>query len=109
VDTTAKEILRLRMFTQLIDPVGTADVAGTVRHLLALQAQDFSQALWAVGLRSTGATRTSVLASLESGEVVRTLPMRGTLHFIAAEDLRWMLALTAERSLQSAASHFGSC
>jgi hypothetical protein len=74
--------------------------------MLSLQAQDFAQALWAVGLRSRGATRGDVLAALTKGEVVRTLPMRGTLHLVAAEDLRWMLALTAERSLQSAATRF---
>jgi hypothetical protein len=32
--------------------------------------------------------------------------MRGTLHFVAAEDLRWMLALTSARSLQSATTRF---
>jgi hypothetical protein len=30
--------------------------------------------------------------------------MRGTLHFVAAEDLRWMLSLTSTRSLQAAVS-----
>jgi hypothetical protein len=106
VDVTAREILRLRLATQRIDPVGAADVAGTVRHMLAMQAQDFAQALWAVGLRSRDATRRDVLDSLARGEVVRTLPMRGTLHFVAAEDLRWMLSLTAKRSLKSAATRF---
>lgn len=94
------------MASQRIDPVGTADVAGTVRHLVAMQAQDFAQALWAVGARSKGSTRTTVLESLARGEVVRSLPMRGTLHFVASEDLRWMLALTAKRTLQSAATRF---
>lgn len=32
--------------------------------------------------------------------------MRGTLHFLAAEDLRWMLGLTAERTLASARTRF---
>src|SRR6202012_5700107 len=104
--TTAKQLRRLRLFAQRVSPVGTTDVAETVRHMLAVQAQDFAQALWAVGLRTDGATRMDVLGALERGLVVRTMPMRGTLHFVAAEDLRWMLALTAERSLQSAATRF---
>lgn len=104
VDTAAREILRLRLATQRIDPLETADVASTVRHLVAVQAQDFANGLWAIGLRSKGSTRSSVLDALERAEIVRTLPMRGTLHFIAAEDLRWMLALTAERTLQSAST-----
>jgi hypothetical protein len=102
IEMSAGELLRLRQFTQRIHPVATGSVTETVRHLLAIQAQDFAQALWAVGLRTRGSTRSDVLGALESREVVRTLPMRGTLHFVAAEDLRWMLSLTAARSLQSA-------
>jgi hypothetical protein len=105
-EVSARELLRLREFTQRIDPAATGTVAETVRHLLAVQAQDFANALWAVGLRTKGAGRSDVLAALASGEVVRTLPMRGTLHFVAAEDLRWMLELTSARSLQSAKTRF---
>src|ERR1700712_1702288 len=83
IEVSARELLRLREFTQRIDPAGKGTVAETVRHLLAIQAQDFANALWAVGLRTVGSTRTAVLESLERGEVVRTLPMRGTLHFVA--------------------------
>jgi hypothetical protein len=101
IEVSAMELLRLREFTQRIDPAATGTVVETVRHLLALQAQDFANALWAVGLRTKGSTRSDVLAALKKGEVVRTLPMRGTLHFIAAEDLRWMLALTSTRMLQA--------
>jgi hypothetical protein len=103
---SARDVLRLRLATQRVEPIGTADAAGTVRHLLAIQAQDFGQALWAIGVRSRDIRRSDVLAALARGEIVRTLPMRGTLHFIAPEDLRWMLELTAERSLQSAAGRF---
>ncbi|HEX4401580.1 MAG TPA: winged helix DNA-binding domain-containing protein [Galbitalea sp.] len=102
IEVSAGELLRLRQFTQRIHPVASGSVTETVRHLLAIQAQDFAQALWAVGVRTEGSTRSDVLAALASGEVVRTLPMRGTLHFVAAQDLRWMLSLTAARSLQSA-------
>jgi hypothetical protein len=105
-EVSAPELLRLREFTQRIAPTTTGTVGETVRHLLAVQAQDFPNALWAVGLRTGGSTRSDVLSSLERREVVRTLPMRGTLHFVAAEDLRWMLALSSERTLQSAKTRF---
>jgi hypothetical protein len=105
-EVSAAEILRLRQFTQRIHPAATGSVTETVRHLLAVQAQDFAQALWAVGLRTRDSRRSDVLAALERGEVVRTLPMRGTLHFVAAEDLRWMLSLTSARMLQSSATRF---
>lgn len=51
-----------------------------------------------------GSTRSDVLGALDRGEVVRSMPMRVRLHFIAPEDLGWMLALTAERTLASAAA-----
>ncbi len=98
---SATDILRMRLSSQRIT-APAASVTDTVRHLLAVQAQDFAQALWAIGLRTASSTRSDVLAALESGDVVRSMPMRGTLHFTAAEDLGWMLSLTAERTLASA-------
>jgi hypothetical protein len=84
-------------------PTVTSTVAETVSHLFCLQAQDFGQALWAVGLRTPGSTRSDVLAALNRGEVVRTSPLRGTLHILAARDLRWIIALTGPRSMRTAA------
>ena len=106
IAVTARDVLRSRQWSGRIDPVGRGAVADTVRHLLAVQAQDFAQALWAVGSRTAASKRSDVIAALATGEVVRTLPMRGTLHFVAAEDLGWMLDLTAARMLQSATTRF---
>jgi hypothetical protein len=39
-----------------------------------------------------------VLSALDDGSVVRSWPMRGTLHLLAAEDLPWMLRLLGPRS-----------
>ncbi len=68
-----------------------------------MQGQDLPGARWSVGLRVAGATLADVDAAFDAGEVVRSWPMRGTLHLVLAEDLRWMLDLTAQRSLASAA------
>jgi hypothetical protein len=103
---TAREILRLRLWTQRILPSSPTAPAEVVRHLLAVQAQDFAQALWAVGVRAPGAGRSDVLAALDSGDIVRTMPMRGTLHFVPPVDLGWMLSLTSARSLQAASTRF---
>ena len=40
-----------------------------------------------------------VEAALDDGEIVRSWPMRGTLHLLAAEDLHWMLELLGPASL----------
>jgi hypothetical protein len=108
-----RDIARLRLATQRIsgaaaapaaDPgAAAASPAGTVRHLLAMQAQDFAGAKWSVGLRTPGSTDATIDAALAAGEIVRSWPMRGTLHFVAPEDLGWMLSLTAERTIRSAA------
>ena len=79
------------------------DPATTVRRLLCVQAQDFAGAKWAVGLRTAGSTDASIEASLAAGEIVRSWPMRGTLHFVPPEDLGWILSLTAERIVRSTA------
>jgi hypothetical protein len=99
---SASDILRLRLASQLLTP-GALPVAEVIRHLLAMQAQDFGQALWAIGTRAE-CSRDEVLAALASGEVVRSAPFRGTLMFVASDDLGWMLDLTAERTIASAAT-----
>lgn len=90
---------RLRLASQGLLPVGEqpSTPADVVRWMAAMQAQDFQAALWAVGVRLPGIGVDGVRAALDSGAVVRSWPMRGTLHLVAPEDLRWMLDLTAER------------
>lgn len=65
-----------------------------------MQAQDYYGGLWAVGLRAAGTVEAGVEAALARREIVRSWPLRGTLHFVAAEDLRWMLELLAPRVLR---------
>ncbi len=80
--------------------------AQIVGWLGAVQAQDYLGALWAVGLRLTAATEASVEQALAERSIVRTWPLRGTLHFAAAADVRWMLALLAPRMIAGAARRF---
>lgn len=100
-----RRITALRVAAQRIgarrDGAASADPAGTVQHLLAMQAQDFAGAKWGVGLRTRDATDASIVAALADGSIVRSWPMRGTLHFVPPEDLRWMLSLTAPRMIRS--------
>lgn len=65
----------------------------------AMQAQEYQQALWAVGLRMRSATQPDIEQAIANRKIVRTWPMRGTLHFISAENVRWMLELSASRRL----------
>ncbi|HIZ35715.1 MAG TPA: winged helix DNA-binding domain-containing protein [Candidatus Ruania gallistercoris] len=81
-----------------------------VRHLGAVQAQDLRGALTSVALRVAGGTSAGVRAALDAGEIVRTWPMRGTLHFVPAEDAGWMMAIAGPRmdvSLRRRMAEFG--
>lgn len=69
--------------------------------MLALQGQDLGQVLWGFGVRATGLRRSDVLAAFDRGAVVRSWPMRGTLHALRPDDLRMLLALTSERTIRS--------
>ena len=106
-------LLEGRMVSQWIDEParGPGDTArpdvrsphDVVSHLCALQAQDYLGSLWAIGLRTTGCTQADIEAAITDRTIVRTWPMRGTLHFVAAEDVRWMLDLLAPRVIQRSA------
>lgn len=66
--------------------------------MLATQAQEFWGGRWAVAQRTQGApTLRDVDAAFDRGEIVRSWTMRGTIHLIPAEDLSWVLSITAER------------
>jgi hypothetical protein len=100
------DMLHLRLRNQLIAAETRADSpAKVVERLCAMQAQDYSGSLWAVGLRcSTNQTVADVERALAERRIVRTWPMRGTLHLIAPGDVRWMLALLAPRPLARAST-----
>ncbi|SDH48646.1 winged helix DNA-binding domain-containing protein [Nonomuraea jiangxiensis] len=65
-----------------------------VRRLGAMQAQDVPAALLAFRARSTTLPPAAVEAAWQSREIVRTWGPRGTLHFVHADDLPWIHALT---------------
>ena len=82
---------------QRIDGDKAASPADAVSRLGAMQAQDYAAALWAIGSRTRDADLALVEQAIAERRIVRTWPMRGTLHFVAAEDVHWMTALMAPR------------
>jgi hypothetical protein len=68
-------------------------VAGAARLTTALQAQDALQSRLGVRARADGITESDVLAAIADRSVVRTWLMRGTVHLVDADDVRWMTAL----------------
>jgi hypothetical protein len=84
-----------------------SDVAAVVDWFGAVQAQDYAGSLWALGLRSN-ATRADVEAAIAKGTIVRTWPMRGTLHFVTAKDARWITKMLAPRVIKRAGARHRS-
>jgi hypothetical protein len=66
-----------------------------------MQAQDFNSAKWAIGARLEGCTEKKIHEAFDKGEILRTHVLRPTWHFVAPENIRWMLQLSAKRIMQS--------
>jgi hypothetical protein len=69
----------------------STSVVDAVRGVVALQGQDVRATRLAVRARTDGLTHADVDDAVSRGDVVRTWAMRGTLHMVAAEDLRWLI------------------
>lgn len=105
---TSTEIARRRLEAQRISSTAFTRPDEVVAWLGAVQAQDYLGALWAVGSRLTGAREHDVERALAERTIVRLWPMRGTLHFVAAADARWMTELLAPRVAAAAAGRMRS-
>lgn len=102
-------VRRLRLRHQLLVASAETDPAGVVSTLLAVQAQEYAMARWAIGLRlADGGADAAVEAACDDGRILRLHVLRPTWHFVAAEDLRLVLRLTAARVHQANAFMYRS-
>ena len=83
------------MRRQLLDPVGTAPVAGVVRRLCAVPAQFDTAAELAIGARREGFRPGEVARALAAGRIIKTFAFRGATHLMTPEDGGAYLALRA--------------
>ncbi|GAA5148053.1 winged helix DNA-binding domain-containing protein [Microbacterium pseudoresistens] len=94
---TLRTLLSERLRSHRLSAPARTPVAAA-EHMLAVQAQDFGAGRWALAARSAGSpTMDAVDTAFDEGALVRTWPMRGTLHILPACDVRWVLGLTADR------------
>ncbi len=92
-------LLRRRLVNQRLVRTSFRKPEDVVAWFGAVQAQDYLGSLWAIGQRMRSATQVEVEAAEARRAIVRLWPMRGTLHFVAAADARWMTQLLAPRVL----------
>lgn len=90
-------LIAVRLSAQQLSDPRFDDPRALVRWMGAVQAQDYKAVRWAVGIRLRTASLRAVDRALERGEILRTHVMRPTWHLVAAEDIRWMLRLSARR------------
>ena len=107
---TEAELARYRLVNQQIAASRCKEPADVVSTLGAMQAQDYLGALWAIGLRLPAATEIDIERAIANRTIVRTWPLRTTLHFVAAADVHWLLELLGPRTISSSnlrLKHYG--
>jgi predicted secreted protein len=90
--------IRRRHASQRLAGAPLTSATEAVRWSGAVQAQEFAEVKWSLAQRLAGApTDAEIERAFTDGEILRTHVMRPTWHFVAAEDIRWLLRLTAPR------------
>jgi hypothetical protein len=93
----ALDIPRYRLHNQFLSQTNITEPSQVVRRLGAVQSQDYAGAKWALGLRLQACTDAEIDQAFNEGRILRTHILRPTWHFVAPEDIRWMLALSGPR------------
>jgi hypothetical protein len=94
---TSRDIALFRLANQQIVATRCQEPAEVVASLGAMQAQDYLGTLWAIGLRLPAATETDIERAIADRTIIRTWPLRSTLHFVAAADVHWLLEFLGPR------------
>ena len=84
----------LRLQNQQLVNTQTGSVSGLVKHMGAVQAQDFNWVKWAIGIR-TNKSLEEFDNAYNKGEIIRTHLLRPTWHLVASNDVSWLLNLSA--------------
>lgn len=92
---TSKDIALTRLYSQQVAGASFTSPGKLVSWMGAMQAQDFAMSRWALGIRLPGITESAIDASLDKGEVLRTHILRPTWHLVSADDIYWILELSA--------------
>lgn len=94
---SAHDIARWRLRSQHLVRPHAESAIDVVGDLLAVQAENPGQSAWAVASRTNLPSHDEVRAALAGGQLIRTHVLRPTWHYARAEDVGWLLELTAPR------------
>jgi len=88
-------IINNRLINQQLAGTSFNTVKELVGWMGAMQAQDYNQAKWALGVRLPHLKGKEIETAFNQGEILRTHLMRPTWHFVSSDDIYWMLELTS--------------
>jgi Winged helix DNA-binding domain len=91
------DIARWRLRTQHLVEPHLATATEVVGALLAVQAENPGQSAWAVAARTAAPDPAELAGLVDDGAIVRTHVLRPTWHYVAADDVAWLIDLTAPR------------
>ena len=94
---TTTQLIRYRLKAQRLVKPTFSKPGEVVEWMGAVQAQDYAGALWSVGQRMKKSVESGIEDAIVKKAIVRSWPMRGTLHFVAPKDIRWMLKYLTPR------------
>ncbi|WP_432478022.1 winged helix DNA-binding domain-containing protein [Nocardioides sp. GXQ0305] len=92
---TDVDLARWRVRSQHLVGPGLPSATEVVASLLGVQAENPSQSAWAVATRTATPDAEDLGAALDDGRVFRTHVLRSTWHYVTADDLVWLVEVTA--------------
>lgn len=105
--TNICNIPNIRTINQQLDCSSFSNAKDLVAWMGAMQAQDYTMAKWAIGIRlNSNITDKEIEEAFNRGDILRTHVMRPTWHFVPNEDIRWMIKLTGQRMKNSISLYF---
>ncbi|MHA4846773.1 winged helix DNA-binding domain-containing protein [Flavitalea antarctica] len=94
---THQEIAQLRMHNQHLVSAIIKTASDLVYHFGAVQAQEYDQTKWGLGIRLQQLDDAAIETEISTGNICRTHLLRPTWHFVHINDIGWMQALSSER------------
>jgi hypothetical protein len=100
---TYQEISHHRLVSQKLYKTSPISPQEIVKHLGAMQAQDYAMAKWAIGSRCD-TSEAAIEEAINSAQIIRTHILRPTWHFVSADDIYWILDVSAPQVKKFTAS-----
>ena len=105
---TSSELIKMRLQQQQLTSSNYKDAKSLLKWMTAMQAQNLNMAKWAIAQRLKSADMQLVEDAIDKAEIIRTHLLRPTWHFVAADDVYWLLELSAAKLLPAFKAQFKS-